>query len=202
MRLLIKSKTTAQKIKAVDLSCDIDNYTIIKTKNINEATFFVSPITAEKIKEKYTGRLKGYYITSYEKYIQKEYNNLDNNKLTDILKQDEYNIISKKEALTTFSDKEKNTLEGENTLEKKENKSNKRIIFTEKIRKRVYEKSNGRCEICNEPIPYDSFTIDHIIPLSKNGENKISNLQCACAACNNIKSNLTPLEFEEKIKKI
>ncbi len=47
------------------------------------------------------------------------------------------------------------------------------------------------CYYCESPGPK---TIDHIIPLSKNGPNKGFNLVACCNSCNNLKANYT-LEY-------
>ncbi len=46
------------------------------------------------------------------------------------------------------------------------------------------------------------MTIDHIVPLNRNGENSVNNLQCACYACNQFKSNILPEDFMERITAI
>lgn len=47
---------------------------------------------------------------------------------------------------------------------------------------------NKNCGICFKPI-MDKSTIDHIIPKSKGGTNKLSNLQLAHLECNRKKGN-------------
>ena len=42
-------------------------------------------------------------------------------------------------------------------------------------------KSNGRCFYCGEP---ESWTKDHIVPLSVGGQNVVRNLVLACRICN------------------
>ena len=44
----------------------------------------------------------------------------------------------------------------------------------------------GKCQICGKT---ENITIDHIIPLSKNGTNHIDNLQPLCRSCNCRKNN-------------
>ncbi len=60
----------------------------------------------------------------------------------------------------------------------------------------VVEKSNGICALCGEPIDMTlknpdrfSFSIDHIIPLSKGGSNLFDNVQAAHLSCNSSKNN-------------
>jgi len=52
------------------------------------------------------------------------------------------------------------------------------------------------CEICHNPIEYDSFQFDHITPVSKYDRtttpfrmNGVRNIQIACIDCNLSKSN-------------
>lgn len=75
----------------------------------------------------------------------------------------------------------------------------KRKSFGTGTRKAVYRKSKGHCCLCGEFVDYDDFTVDHIIPLAKGGTNDIDNLQCACKVCNNIKTDVLPNEFIDKI---
>jgi hypothetical protein len=75
----------------------------------------------------------------------------------------------------------------------------KRIRFDTDKRKEVYRKSKGHCCLCGKFVDYEEFTVDHIIPLAKGGTNEIDNLQCACKVCNNIKTDVLPNEFMDKI---
>ena len=71
-------------------------------------------------------------------------------------------------------------------------------------RAKVYERDNFTCVLCgwkpsNIPKKYDGMrtiidgdnrlTIDHVIPLSKGGNNYYHNLQTTCEKCNNAKDN-------------
>ena len=78
----------------------------------------------------------------------------------------------------------------------------KRKKFVPRIRTAVYQKTNGICSICGDPISENNFTIDHIIPLSKGGTDDISNLQPVCRTCNQIKNNSTQEELLDKIWQI
>jgi 5-methylcytosine-specific restriction endonuclease McrA len=46
------------------------------------------------------------------------------------------------------------------------------------------EIKNFKLEKCKKCGTKKNLTIDHIIPLSKGGTNKFSNLQCLCKKCN------------------
>lgn len=78
----------------------------------------------------------------------------------------------------------------------------KRKQFSQTERVKIYNKSKGRCAICGKFIPYDSFTIDHIIPLAKGGTNAMDNLQVACSVCNLIKQDILPEDLMNKLTEI
>lgn len=79
---------------------------------------------------------------------------------------------------------------------------NKRRKFTDYEKKTIYANGNGRCAICGRPITFSEMTVDHKIPLSKGGDNAVSNLQPACLTCNMLKGELTTLELDEKLREI
>lgn len=78
----------------------------------------------------------------------------------------------------------------------------KRKNLPQSTRITVYNKTEGRCAICGDFVPYDDFTIDHIEPLSKGGDNEPENLQCTCRFCNFLKGNLPDQEFMDKVTDI
>lgn len=78
----------------------------------------------------------------------------------------------------------------------------KRKSFTSGERILVYNKSKGRCVICGNFVPFDDFTVDHVIPLAKGGTNEISNLQCTCDICNRIKQDILPEDLMDKLVQI
>lgn len=53
----------------------------------------------------------------------------------------------------------------------------------------------GKCAYCGATLVLQSVQWDHIHPLSRGGENIISNLEPSCRPCNGKKSNLTGEEF-------
>lgn len=78
----------------------------------------------------------------------------------------------------------------------------KRKQFSSEERIKIYNKGKGRCAICGKFIPYDSFTVDHIVPLAKGGTNEIDNLQVACGVCNIIKQDILPEDLMNKLTEI
>jgi hypothetical protein len=62
-----------------------------------------------------------------------------------------------------------------------------------RVRRLVAERAHHHCEYCLSPEKYslDSFTIDHIIPASRGGNDDFSNLAFACHNCNNRKQDDT-----------
>jgi len=69
--------------------------------------------------------------------------------------------------------------------------------FTIKDWEDIKRKNNLTCLICKKTEPTIKLTIDHIIPLSKNGEHSKVNIQPLCRRCNSSKyNNLKPLIHE------
>jgi len=74
------------------------------------------------------------------------------------------------------------------------NKSNKRRWQ----RNQLVEKQDGLCAICNKKFhSMKDITFDHIIPISKGGDDEMTNFQLAHLSCNQTKANMTPEEFKE-----
>jgi 5-methylcytosine-specific restriction endonuclease McrA len=66
-------------------------------------------------------------------------------------------------------------------------------LFGFEAREYLLFKWNHRCAYCNsENVPLE---IDHVVPRSKGGSNRVSNLVMACRSCNQAKGNQTLEEF-------
>ena len=91
-------------------------------------------------------------------------------------------------------------------MEETENETQKNKVkrkkFSAKERLDIYRKTEGHCYLCGEFVDFDSFEIEHHIPISKGGTNDLDNLYCSCFICNAIKRDIYPKEFMEKISQI
>lgn len=65
--------------------------------------------------------------------------------------------------------------------------------ISEKLRQIVTERAKGCCEYCLSQETYSTqrLSVEHIIPIWKNGETTVDNLALACQGCNNYKHTKT-----------
>jgi hypothetical protein len=65
--------------------------------------------------------------------------------------------------------------------------------LTQSQKQFVRQRARGCCEYCLSQAKFspDAFSIEHIIPLSKEGSSDPDNLALACQGCNNFKYSLT-----------
>ena len=67
-------------------------------------------------------------------------------------------------------------------------------------RVKVFTKSQGRCAYCGVELEFNTYTVDHILPLAWGGSNQIENMVAACHPCNSQKKSSTVKEFRTKKK--
>lgn len=65
----------------------------------------------------------------------------------------------------------------------------KRKNISKTVRFEVFKRDSFTCQYCGKNAPDAVLEIDHIIPVSKGGDNDISNLITSCFDCNRGKSN-------------
>jgi len=61
-------------------------------------------------------------------------------------------------------------------------------------RQNVIWRDQNTCQYCTKKLPTEMLTIDHLIPKSRGGKNKWTNLVAACKKCNQKKGCRTPKE--------
>lgn len=57
------------------------------------------------------------------------------------------------------------------------------------VRVAVFKRDGGTCQICGRPLSNDNFTVDHVVPANRGGENDIDNYRCLCDRCNKWKAD-------------
>lgn len=75
------------------------------------------------------------------------------------------------------------------------------VDYKQKIRESVrltttvlYYREQGKCFWCDQPIPsIGEATKDHLIPISKGGQNSFENVVCSCKPCNGDKADQMPV---------
>jgi 5-methylcytosine-specific restriction endonuclease McrA len=72
------------------------------------------------------------------------------------------------------------------------------------IKRNLLKHNKYKCEYCENDMQFDNpqlpnyVTIDHKLPLSKGGSNRIDNLAVCCRSCNFSKASLTLEQFFQK----
>lgn len=76
-----------------------------------------------------------------------------------------------------------------------------RIHFTHADRARILAKTGGCCAKCGRKLDTKSMTVDHIVPVSKGGDNDEYNLVALCQECNLTKGNavIHPEEYYQHV---
>lgn len=67
-------------------------------------------------------------------------------------------------------------------------------------RERIFKRDGGVCWLCGMPIEHrHEFTLDHVIPKSKGGDNSYENLKVAHAYCNSVRGSKDTNECDPKL---
>ena len=72
--------------------------------------------------------------------------------------------------------------------------------LTEKQRKIIHSKTNGRCHFCGIKVPVDKFQADHVVSHTRGGTHKEDNYLASCFICNNYRWHYLPLELQIILK--
>lgn len=66
--------------------------------------------------------------------------------------------------------------------------------------KTLRKKQHDKCYWCHEPLG-DDVTLEHLVPLSKNGEDSIENAAAAHSKCNSEKGDMMPETYRRHLKR-
>lgn len=83
-------------------------------------------------------------------------------------------------------------------LKKERNKA--RLLRASQWWKR--KRSDGICHYCRTVFDPRELTMDHVIPLARGGRTEKFNLVPCCKACNTLKKQMLPYEWEEYMKSL
>lgn len=78
----------------------------------------------------------------------------------------------------------------------------RRKQYSKGTRELIYKQAGGCCQLCGRKITYEQATLDHIIPLVMGGMDSVENLQLSCNQCNQLKGNILPEPFFDRITEI
>jgi len=70
-------------------------------------------------------------------------------------------------------------------------------ITIDMLRELVITAIGTKCKYCNEVITHKNISMDHIKPLSLDGQSTIDNIQFICKTCNRRKDKMSDNEFIE-----
>ncbi len=55
--------------------------------------------------------------------------------------------------------------------------------------------AQAECYYCRQPLTKSAVTMDHVVPLAQGGRSTPGNLVPCCKACNNLKKDMTAVEW-------
>lgn len=76
----------------------------------------------------------------------------------------------------------------------------KRRKLTKVERQTVYDKCGGHCAYCGVGITLGQMQVDHVQPISINGEDDLCNMLPACRSCNNYKHSMPLYMFRRAVE--
>lgn len=150
-----------------------------KVSDINLAYQFPTVADAIKGMKKAEGQTKNYYV----------FDTLSQRILWKWMTQEELDEVRKSKMSMSMIKRDKNG-------------KIKRKSYSDDVRKLIYIKAGGRCELCGRKILLDDMTLDHVNPLSMGGDDDVENLAATCYPCNIFKGNILPSDFMERITDI
>lgn len=145
------------------------------TKDIEESYKFETIDLAKEILQAAPNVLKDYYV---------------------------YNLKTQRKCWRIMTEEELEELRARKKIKRTKSGKIKRKTYSPDVRKLLYIKADGKCELCGKKILLDDMTIDHAKPLSMGGEDDVSNLACTCLPCNVFKGNILPENFLNRINDI
>lgn len=145
------------------------------TKDIEESYKFETIDLAKEILQAASNVLKDYYV---------------------------YNLKTQRKCWRIMTEEELEELRARKKIKRTKSGKIKRKTYSPDVKKLLYIKADGKCELCGKKILLDDMTIDHVKPLSMGGEDDVSNLACTCLPCNVFKGNILPENFLNRINDI
>lgn len=83
----------------------------------------------------------------------------------------------------------------------KEVERDTRRSFSQSQRNDIWDKQNGKCARCKNPLKRASTHYDHITPWERGGRTEVKNGQALCANCHSEKTNKDRLKKVDKKRK-